>query len=56
MERKSRTYRLEVDLSKDEKQAIDDFRFRERLPSRAEAVRELLQRALAKDREEEAAN
>jgi metal-responsive CopG/Arc/MetJ family transcriptional regulator len=56
MERKNRTYRLQVDLSEDEKQAIDDFWFRERLPSRAEAMRELLRRALAKDREEEAAN
>src|SRR4051812_48655653 len=46
MKRSERTYRLQVELSKDDKQAIDDFRFAERLPSRAVAVRELLRRGL----------
>ena len=47
-----RTYRLNLEVSEDEKVAIDDFWFRERLPSRSAAVRELLRRALAKKREE----
>jgi metal-responsive CopG/Arc/MetJ family transcriptional regulator len=51
MNQKSRTYRLVVGLSKEEQAAIDDFWFTERLPNRAEAVRELLRRAIAKDRE-----
>jgi Arc/MetJ-type ribon-helix-helix transcriptional regulator len=51
MERQNRTYRLQVHLSESEKEALDEFRLRERLPSRAEAVRELLRRALSKDRE-----
>lgn len=34
-------------LSDDELAALDDFRFRERMPSRAAAVRELLKRGLA---------
>jgi hypothetical protein len=33
-------------LNPDELRAIDDFRFRSRMPSRAAAVRELLKRGL----------
>jgi len=47
-----RTYRLQVELSPDDSRAIDDFWFRERLPTKAAAVRELLRRGLVKDSEE----
>jgi hypothetical protein len=50
MKRSERPYRLQVELSEDDKQAIEDFWFRERLPSRAAALRELLRRAIAADR------
>ena len=39
--------RLQIMLEKTELQAVDDFRFSNRLPSRAAAVRELLRRGLA---------
>ena len=52
MKQKDRPYRLQVDMSDDDYRAVEDFWFRERLPSRAAAVRELLQRGLMKDREE----
>ena len=39
--------RLQIMLSPDELNVVDDFRFRERMPSRAAAVRELLKRGLA---------
>jgi hypothetical protein len=39
--------RLQIMLADDELSALDDFRFKERMPSRAAAVRELLQRGLA---------
>ena len=52
MKQTSRTYRLVVEVSKDDQRAIDEFWFRERLPSKAAAVRELLRRGLARDREE----
>jgi metal-responsive CopG/Arc/MetJ family transcriptional regulator len=38
--------RLQIMLSPEELDAIDTFRFEHRLPSRAAAVRELLQRGL----------
>lgn len=41
-----RPERLQVMLSADELQALDDFRFKSRMPSRAAAVRELLRRGL----------
>ena len=41
-----RTERLQVVLPGDELAAIDDFRFKTRMPSRAAAVRELLRRGL----------
>jgi hypothetical protein len=43
----NRGERLQIMLSGDELVALDDFRFRERMPSRAAAVRELLKRGLA---------
>ena len=42
-----RTRRLQVFLSADEIAAIDDFRFKARMPNRAGAVRQLLMRGLA---------
>jgi hypothetical protein len=39
--------RLQIMLSEDELTIIDDFRFKERMPSRAAAVRELMKRGLA---------
>ena len=39
--------RLQVMLGADELLALDDFRFKLRMPSRASAVRELLRRGLA---------
>lgn len=41
-----RTERLQVILAVDEIAAIDEFRFRARMPSRSAAVRELLRRGL----------
>ena len=43
----ARGERLQVMLSPDELAALDDFRFKTRMPSRASAVRELLKRGLA---------
>ena len=42
-----RAERLQVMLSPDELMALDDFRFRHRMPTRAAAVRELLKLGLA---------
>lgn len=39
--------RLQVMLSPEEFRALDDWRFAQRMPSRAAAVRELLRRGLA---------
>jgi hypothetical protein len=39
--------RLQIMLSPDELKAVDDFRFRHRMPSRAAAVRELLRLGIA---------
>lgn len=44
---REREERLQIMLAQDELKAIDDFRFRFRLPSRAAAIRELLKRGLA---------
>jgi hypothetical protein len=44
-----RETRLQVMLSEDELSALDDFRFRQRMPSRAAAIRELLRRGLGVD-------
>jgi hypothetical protein len=41
--------RLQVMLTLDELRALDDFRFKRRMPSRAAAIRELLRRGLTAD-------
>jgi hypothetical protein len=43
----SRGERLQIMLSPEELAIVDDFRFRERMPSRAAAVRELLKHGLS---------
>jgi hypothetical protein len=43
----SRGERLQIMLTPEEVQALDDWRFAQRMPSRAAAVRELLKRGLA---------
>lgn len=43
----TREVRLQIMLLPQELKAIDDWRFANRMPSRASAVRELLQRGLA---------
>jgi hypothetical protein len=43
----SRGERLQIMLSAVELEALDDFRFAQRMPTRAAAVRELLKRGLA---------
>lgn len=42
-----RLERLQVMVSEEELRALDDWRFKSRMPSRAAAVRELLNRGLA---------
>ena len=42
-----RETRLQIMLTQDELSALDDWRFKFRLPSRASAVRELLKKGLA---------
>ena len=44
-----RDLRLQIMLSREEMQALDNWRFSQRMPSRAAAVRELLRRAMAAD-------
>ena len=48
-EDQTRGERLQIMLSPEELTVLDDFRFKERMPSRAAAVRELLKRGLAAD-------
>ncbi len=43
----TRGERLQIMLTADELTVLDDFRFRNRMPSRASAIRELLKRGLA---------
>jgi hypothetical protein len=43
----TRGERLQIMLEAEELRALDDFRFANRMPSRAAAVRELLRRGLA---------
>jgi len=43
----SRGERLQIMLNRDELAALDDWRFKIRMPSRAAAVREILRRGLA---------
>jgi len=47
MSDEARGERLQVMLTPEELTALDDFRFKMRMPSRAAAVRELLKRGLA---------
>jgi hypothetical protein len=44
-----RATRLQIMLSPEELQALDDFRFTRRMPSRAAAFRELLRRGMISD-------
>ena len=44
-----REERLQVMLTDRELKALDDFRFKRRMPSRAAAIREILRRGLAAD-------
>jgi hypothetical protein len=46
MKRLSRETRLQIMLDENELAAIDDWRFRQRMPSRAAAIRQLLNIAL----------
>ena len=43
----SRGERLQIMLNRGELAALDDWRFRKRMPSRAAAIREILRRGLA---------
>ena len=43
----NRGERLQIMLTEEELRALDDWRFAQRMPSRAAAVRELLRRGLA---------
>lgn len=45
----TRGERLQIMLTEEELRALDDWRFAQRMPSRAAAVRELLRRGLAAD-------
>jgi hypothetical protein len=44
---RERAERLQIMLSPEELQLVDNFRFKTRMPSRAATVRELLRRGLA---------
>jgi hypothetical protein len=46
MANNTRAERLQIMLTKEELQALDEWRFDKRMPSRAAAVRELLKRGL----------
>ena len=50
--KRERRKRLGLLLSPEENAAIDDFRYRTRMPSKAAAVRELLRRGLAAAKKE----
>ena len=43
----TRGERLQIMLTAEELVVLDDFRFKQRMPSRASAIRELLKRGLA---------
>jgi len=43
----NRGERLQLMLTREEVTALDDWRFKKRMPSRASAIRELLKRGLA---------
>lgn len=44
---RNRAIRLQIMLDDDEVTAIEDWRFKKRMPSRASAVREIIRRGLA---------
>jgi metal-responsive CopG/Arc/MetJ family transcriptional regulator len=46
MTERERGERLQIMLSHEELAALDDFRFKHRMPSRASAIREILRRGL----------
>jgi hypothetical protein len=46
MVERERGERLQIMLSHEELAALDDFRFKNRMPSRASAIREILRRGL----------
>ena len=52
-EQKERNCRIQVHVSHDDQRAIDAFQFRERLPSKSAAIRELLRRGFVRDDREE---
>ena len=47
MAKRERAERLQIMLSGNELDLLDDFRFKKRMPSRAAAIRELLKRGLS---------
>lgn len=49
MSETNREERLQIMLTEDELRIVDDWRFSQRMPSRASAVRELLRRGLASE-------
>ena len=49
MSESNREERLQIMLTEDELRIVDDWRFSQRMPSRASAVRELLRRGLASE-------
>lgn len=49
MVERTRDERLQIMLSPEELIALDDFRFKKRMPSRAAAVREILKRGLSSE-------
>ena len=51
----TRGERLQIMLTADEVVILDDFRYKQRMPSRASAIRELLKRGLAAEGFESAA-
>jgi hypothetical protein len=44
--KRARAQRLQIMLSAEELDALDNFRFKHRMPSRAAAIREILRRGL----------
>jgi hypothetical protein len=46
---RQRAERLQIMLGEDELEAIDDWRFGRKMPSRASAIRELIKRGLSAD-------
>ena len=49
MEQETRDKRINIPLSQSEWDALENFRFASRMPSRAEAVRELMRRGVRCD-------